>query len=702
MANALAHEQSPYLIQHAENPVDWLPWGEEAFRKAREEAKPIFLSIGYSTCHWCHVMERESFENEGIADILNSHFVSIKVDREERPDVDLTYMYFVQATSGHGGWPLSVFLTPEREPFFGGTYFPPEGSGGRVGFASLLRRIAELWESKKDDVCEQASELTGRLRKAALAAPAGDSAQDWNAIAAAAVDGFADRFDPKHGGFGGAPKFPRPMGPRALFLFGSCQGIDSGQREAARRMALETLDAIERGGIHDHLGGGYHRYAVDAYWHISHYEKMLYDQAQLLECFVDALQLTGEERWARAVEDIVTYVLRDMRHSDGGFYSAEDADSLGPDGHKSEGAFYIWKANELARKLDDPCDFALFAAAYGVEENGNTRPESDPHGDLSGTNTLYRAQSHEALASAFSMSVDEVDAALERMRGQLRKVREERPRPHLDDKIIVGWNGLMAAGLARAAAVLDRPEWLQAAVDAVGFIKDELWDGERLYRGYRQRRSDIAAFAGDYAALIHALLEIVEAGGDLAWLRWALVLQERQDALFRDPRDGGYFSVREEEGGLFSMKEDSDGAEPAPDSLAAHNLLRLETLLQDRTYGEAAGRLLDARSPAVARQPTAMPWFLAAGVLAAGNRWHVTVSGAETEAGRKVVSTLRRHWHPGSVLQGWPVGEAERSWALRQWPHLKGLATDEVRILACDSHGCREGLEATPFAGCDL
>ena len=446
-----------------------MPWGDAAFARARAEDKPVFLSIGYSTCHWCHVMEHESFENPEIAVVLNEYFVSIKVDREERPDVDLTYMTYVQAATGHGGWPMTVFLTPEARPFFGGTYFPPDDRHGRTGFLNLLQRIRELWESRRAELVAQAAQSLRALEDAMEKETRAGEPPEPDGLARRLVQVFSRQFDREYGGFGGAPKFPRPAAPMSLLECARLYPETRHGREAMT-MAAGTLRAMAAGGIHDHLGGGFHRYAVDRIWHIPHYEKMLYDQAQLAPLFLDAWRMTGDSLFLDAADGIFRYVLRDLSHPDGGFYSAEDADSLPDDGAgaKKEGAFYVFTAEEISRALT-PESAALFTAAYGVEAGGNADPQSDPHGELQGTNTLFVAAGPDALAMRFDRPVAEVEAMLSAAREVMFGHRARRPRPHRDEKIVTGWNGLMIAAFAMGGRMTGNPLWTERAELAANF-----------------------------------------------------------------------------------------------------------------------------------------------------------------------------------------------------------------------------------------
>ena len=611
--NRLARERSPYLLQHAANPVDWYPWGEDAFAKARREDKPIFLSVGYSTCHWCHVMEHESFENEAIATLLNASFVSIKVDREERPDVDRVYMTFVQSTTGSGGWPMTVFLTPELKPFFGGTYFPPESRWGRPGFVDLLQELARVWKEDRQRVEFAAAELLDRLR-AFAGADGRDRAERALASPEAldeAIEQFQLAFDRRHGGFGDAPKFPRPS--ELLFLLRE-YGRRGGTPDAPRLMAVETLRAMALGGMRDHVGGGFHRYSVDAEWRVPHFEKMLYDQAQLVLAYVEAAQATGDEFHAAVAEDTIAYVLRDLRDPGGAFYSAEDADSLPAGGdRKREGAFYVWTDGEIGALPGE--DAAIARRRFGIEPGGNA--PHDPQEEFTGQNLLYTSQSIEDIAARTGRPAGEIVDALGRIRQALFDARRSRPRPHLDDKIVTSWNGMMIAALARAARALAGRDVsstsLDAARRAAGFIRDRLWreDDARLLRRYRDGEAAIDAYAEDYACLVWGLLELFQADGDPAWLEWALTLQRVQDELFWDEQDGGWFSTTGRDPSvLLRLKEDYDGAEPSASSVAVLNAIAIAHLTGDDAARAKAERTLARYGPRIGRAARAIPMML--------------------------------------------------------------------------------------------
>ena len=603
MANRLAAEKSPYLRQHADNPVDWQPWGEAAFAQARMEQKPIFLSIGYSTCHWCHVMAHESFENAAVAAVLNRDFIPVKVDREERPDVDRVYMAYVQATTGHGGWPLSAWLTPELKPFYGGTYFPPEDRQGRAGFVTVLNAIARHWREQRDKIETGAEEVVAALRRQAAGdGPRENPAADTPLHEAAgdafekAFQYFAGAFDPVHGGFGGAPKFPRPSTLNFLFRVAALQGAASELGAQAVQLATFTLQKMAEGGMHDQVGGGFHRYAVDAEWFVPHFEKMLYDQAQLAISYLEAKQATGREVFAWLARDIFDYVRRDLTNPRGGFYSAEDADSLVRAGsaEHAEGAFYVWTKEELARELGD--DAAFFCTHYGVEDGGNVA--HDPQGEFTGKNILMQRRSLSVTAGEFNLGVEAASDKLLACHARLLAVRAQRPRPHLDDKIITAWNGLMISAFAKGAQVLGDEACLAAATRAAEFVQSELYDTKTgvLYRSWREGRGDIPAFAEDYAALIQGLLDLYEAGFEIRWLQWAEQLQARMDELFWDAAQGGYFNSRADDASIIvRLKEDYDGAEPSPNSLAAMNLVRLSRMVGD---GGGVPSLREALIPA--------------------------------------------------------------------------------------------------------
>jgi uncharacterized protein YyaL (SSP411 family) len=627
--NRLAGERSPYLLQHANNPVDWYPWGDEAFARAREESKPIFLSIGYSTCHWCHVMEHESFESQAIAALLNRDFVSIKVDREERPDVDRVYMAFVQATTGSGGWPMSVWLTPELRPFYGGTYYPPHSQWGRPGFPDVLTEIARAWRDERAQVQESAAGITARLQE--MSRP---DARDPGRMVAAddalatTLRQFKSTFDRRRGGFGDAPKFPRPS--ELLFMLREHARLAD---DEARDMVLSTLRAMALGGMRDHIGGGFHRYSVDGNWRVPHFEKMLYDQAQLVLAYLEAAQASNDAFFAEIAEDTLQYVRRDMTSPEGGFYSAEDADSVPPEqanqpgAKKTEGAFYIWPLAEIREVLDEGSE--AFELRYGLLAEGNA--PFDPHNEFTGKNLLYTARSIADIAKSLDQEPREVAERLMRARLALFERRATRPRPHLDDKMLTGWNGLMIAGFARAGRVLsDGGRHLEAAAHAARFLRDTMWSEDRqsLLRRFRQGDAAIDAYAEDYAFLMFGLLELFQAGGDAQWLQWTLRLQRALDERFWDNESGGWFSTTGTDPSvLVRMKEEYDGAEPSASGVGAYNLLTLWHLTGDMQYRERAGRVFAAFSERLTTLGRALPFMSAALSMSQARSEQIVVVG---------------------------------------------------------------------------
>lgn len=706
MPNRLAAEQSPYLLQHAENPVDWYPWGEEAFARARAEGKPIFLSVGYSTCHWCHVMEHESFEDAATAEVLNEHFIAIKVDREERPDVDRVYMTFVQATTGSGGWPMSVWLTPDLQPFYGGTYFPPTSQWGRPAFREVLSEVARTWREDNARVRESGREIIERL---AEIADNGDAAAAPGLSAVrATVQQFQNSFDARRGGFGNQPKFPRPS--ELLFLLRA--HARTGE-DAARDMALTTLKAMALGGMRDHIGGGFHRYSVDGAWRVPHFEKMLYDQAQIALAYLEAAQVTGDSFFAQIAEDTLQYVRRDLSDAAGGFHSAEDADSVPPEQvgqpHplKREGAFYVWGIEELQQALGD--DSPIFEQRFGVAPGGNA--PFDPQDEFGANNLLYTAASIAEIAEAQGRTPEDVARALARARHTLFKVRVRRPRPHLDDKVLTAWNGLMIAAFARAARVVDAlglgvegieeagAEHLATATRAATFLQDTMWDPARriLTRRYRQGNAAIDGYAEDYAALAFGLLELFQAGGDPRWLEWALVLQERLDALFWDEAAGGWFNTT---GGdpsvLLRMKEDYDGAEPAPGSLAVLNLLTLHHLTGEAAYRSRADRAMASVGARLESSGRAMPLMAAALAVSLEPGEQIVVTGPHDAAGRaRLLRAVNARYRPfASVV---PIVSAEAQAALsRVMPWLADMAEQDGKAAAyvCRGFVCERPVTA--------
>ena len=619
MANRLADQSSPYLLQHALNPVDWHPWGPEAFEKARREDKPLLISIGYSTCHWCHVMERECFENPAIAAVMNAHLVAVKVDREERPDVDRIYMTAVQAMTGQGGWPLNVFVTPEGKPFTGGTYFPPETRHGRRGWPEVVEAIGKAWKdpAARERLLAQGEGLTQATRE--FLSPTIQGAVHRPESLENCFQSLEQSFDPEGGGFSHAPKFPMPVNLFFLMRYSVAVGGEAGDR--AKTMVLETLRGMARGGIFDHLGGGFHRYSTDHRWFLPHFEKMLYDNAQLAMVFLDASAAPtthfplARSAFAGIARKTLDYMLRDLCHPEGGFYSAEDADSLPPNGagkEKSEGAFYVWSLDEIRSVLGD--DGRLFALRYGLVDQGNV--ENDPQGEFPGKNVLFEARSLEEVAREVGLTPVEVDRRLNEARKKLLEVRARRPRPHLDDKILTSWNGLALSAFARAFSVLGEERYLTAAQRVAAFLKNHLWDGERLYRRWREGRRDIPALADDHTFLAQGLIDLYGADFDPAHLFWAEQLTDQMLKRFLDP-SGALFATPSDHDPLLLVraKEEGDNVEPSAASVAAFNLLRLSRLLGRDDFRQAAERMIQVHLGSAAG-PHAFPALNAAGLLA--------------------------------------------------------------------------------------
>jgi uncharacterized protein YyaL (SSP411 family) len=626
-SNRLIQEKSPYLQQHAHNPVDWYPWGDEAFEKARSEDKPIFLSIGYSTCHWCHVMEHESFENEEIAALVNRWFVPIKVDREERPDIDRIYMNYVQATTGGGGWPMSVWLTPDLKPFVGGTYFPPENKYGRAGFPVILERIAQAWQNDRQKILSTSAGIMEQLRAQAENSGAGSDRVDAT-ILDSAFNQFRRSFDSKLGGFGSAPKFPRPSVHNFLLRYWKRTG-----RDEARDMVVETLIAMEKGGMNDQLGGGFHRYSVDEYWFVPHFEKMLYDQAQLVISYLEAFQIMQDETLAGAARRTLDYVIRDMTAPGGGFYSAEDADSASDPARpneKSEGAFYIWSFREVIELLGE--DRARrFARRYGMEPDGNV--VNDPHHEFTGRNILFQAHSEQEDAEADAI---------------LFEARAKRPRPHLDDKVLASWNGLMISAFSKASAILSEPKYAQAARQAADFLLSTMRreDGT-LLRRFRDGDAAIPGMLDDYAFLAQGLLDLYESSFEFRWLEAAIAITQKQRELLEDETGGFFASAHEDASKLMRIKDDYDGAEPSGNSVAFMNLLRLLRITGRGEFEASARKLLAVFQTRLAAVPFGMPQMLAACEFDIAPQREIVIAGDPTGS---IVRLLWAKFDPNRIL----------------------------------------------------
>ena len=719
MPNRLAAEKSPYLRQHADNPVDWLPWGDEALAKAHAEGKPIFLSIGYSTCHWCHVMAHESFESNAVAAALNRSFVPVKVDREERPDIDRVYMTYVQQTTGHGGWPMSVWLTPEGKPFYGGTYFPRDDRHGRPGFITLLQTIAQHWGTQREQIEQGATEVVQALQRfAAEGVPTVGEAGPTGPLHEAAGDAFEKAFqhfydthDSRWGGFGGAPKFPRGSVLNFLFRTAALQGLESDTGQAAIGAAAVTLQRMAEGGLHDHLAGGFHRYAVDEQWHVPHFEKMLYDQALIAVNYLEALQATGVSMFGWVARGIFDYVAQDLTDPAGGFYSAEDADSSRPEApaDHAEGAFYVWTKAEIETALGG--DAAFFCAHYDVKPGGNVA--QDPHGEFGGKNVLRQLRPLARTAEQFKLLLPDAEQKLLACLEKLRAVRAARSRPHRDDKIVTAWNGLMISALAQGARILTEPVRLTAAVRAAEFLQRELYDKTTgtLYRSWCQGRGAVPGFAEDYACLIQGLLDLYEAGFEVRWLQWAERLQVKMDALFWDAAQGGYFNTRADDPAIIvRLKDDYDGAEPAANSVTAMNLVRLDWMLGGvgqivpdapslpgstkglaLPYRERALKTLEALRPSWSRMPQALPQLLCALELVLAEPRTVVLAGDPHSPGlQALASVLSASLAPRRAVQC-ADGGAGQQWLTTRRSYLADMKpiNGQATAYVCENFTCR-------------
>ena len=687
--NRLIEEKSPYLLQHAMNPVEWQAWGDEAFEKARKEEKPIFLSVGYSTCHWCHVMEEESFENPDIAGILNAFFVPVKVDREELPDLDRLYMSYVQSTTGRGGWPMSVWLTPDLKPFYGGSYFPPEERYGMPGFKTILLSIARLWEDDRQKIIAESGIFFTSLGKESR--QTSSSQPDTKEAQKRCFEWLEANYDHQFGGFGGAPKFPRPVILNFLFNHAYHTG-----NKKARDMALYTLRKMAEGGIHDHLGvagnggGGFSRYSTDERWHVPHFEKMLYDNAQLALSFLEAFQCSKDTLYKAVAEDIINYVLCDMQSPEGGFYSAEDADSLAThgSGQKQEGAFYLWSAKEIRETLDDEELRAIFSFTYGIRAEGNAL--NDPHGEFTGKNILMQQATIEETAQKFGKNAEQIKVALDDAKIRLYMARSRRPRPFLDDKILTAWNGLMISALAKGYQVLDDEACLAAARKTADFILEKLFDRTRgrLLRRYRDGNAAIAGKAEDYAFFVQALIDLYEATFETHYLQTALDLAELQNTLFYDNVQGGYFSTAVDDDTVpLRMKEEYDGAEPSVNSVTAMNLLRLAEMTGKEEFGRKAEETINSCSMMLAENSNALPQMLAAKNFAEQRRVGIVFSGPLQSASMtRLRDAVHKKYLPGATLT-----HASKESSL-MFPHSAAIIAAEdgkAKAFVCINKSCQ-------------
>jgi len=643
--NRLFLESSPYLLQHAHNPVNWYPWGDEAFAAAHRHGVPVLLSIGYSTCHWCHVMEEESFEDEEIARVMNEGYVAIKVDREERPDVDAVYMSAVQAMTGRGGWPMTVWLTPDRKPFFGGTYFPARDGdrGAGTGFVTLLRRLKETYDAQPDRVASSSAEIVQHIR-AALAPPGGDGDLPGPTIVRTAMGQYNARFDATNGGVAGAPKFPSSLPIRFLLRYHRRTGD-----EAPLRMATRTLEKMAAGGMYDQVGGGFHRYSTDAQWLVPHFEKMLYDNALLTLAYLEGYQVTRQESLARVAGEILRYVERDMTSPDGAFYSATDADSLVPSGRREEGYFFSWTPAELEAALGK--DRArVVAAYYGVTADGN----------FEGRSILHVPRSLPDVASGLGMKPDEVRKIVDSARETLYRTRAERPAPLRDEKILCSWNGLMISAYAQASQVLGVESYARVASRAADFLLRSLRENGRLKRSFMDGRARHNGYLDDYAFLVAALLDLFEATGEPRWLEEAIALDGVLAAHYEDRTGGGFFLTSDDHEALLAReKPGHDGAEPSGNAVALLNLLRLHELTSDDRYRQRAERAFRTFHPALERAPTGLSeMLLAVDFYLDVPKEIVIVVPARRSDAEPLLAQLRAVFVPNRVLAVVPEGDA--------------------------------------------
>ncbi len=663
--NRLSQESSPYLLQHASNPVDWNPWGEEALTASRDQDKPILLSIGYSACHWCHVMEHESFEDEEIAQVMNDEFINIKVDREERPDLDAIYMNFVQMTTGSGGWPLTVFLTPNLVPFYGGTYFPPDDRYGRPGFKRLLQQIKETYRLRRVEIEAGEAETIRKLREASQWSIAEEVIQET--VLDDAYDGCRRQFDSHHGGFGGAPKFPSAMILASLLRY-------SIRRDSASAldMANLTLEEMARGGIYDQLGGGFHRYSVDERWLIPHFEKMLYDNALLARVYLEAHQLTGNPFYRTVVEETLDFVGREMRHPMGGFYSAQDADSEG-----EEGKFYAWTPAEIVDVLGEE-DARIFNDYFDVTSTGN----------FEGSNVLHPRLELAAHARNSGMSPANLTDLLDQARQKLFQVRETRIKPGLDDKVLSSWNGLMLTAFAEAAFTLDRPDYLEIAVSNAEFLSTQMVAQDRLFRTWKDGDAKLNGYLEDYALVVEGWIATYQATGDVRWLDDAAELTEAQIRLFWDTENKDfYFTPSDHERLLVRHKEYMDNASPSGNSVACFNLLRLAKILGKKEYLEKAENMLGRVNRALSRHPLAFGYWLQALDFYLGPVRELALVGPQTEL-QQLLSAIRKCYLPNKVLAS---SETIDDALGRKVPLLAGKVALEGKATAyvCQDYACQ-------------
>ncbi len=675
--NRLFLETSPYLLQHAHNPVNWFPWGDEAFEQGRKHNRPVLVSIGYSTCHWCHVMEEESFEDEEIARILNEQFIAVKVDREERPDIDAIYMKAVQGMTGHGGWPLNVWLTPDRQPFYGGTYFPPrdDAMGRGIGFLTLLRELRKTYDAQPERVAEVGLALTKFLRESL--SPEGGKVLPVPDILTRAAQFYKSRFDPVNGGLAGAPKFPSSLPVRFLLRYHR----RAGDREFLD-MAKLTLEKMAAGGMYDQAGGGFHRYSTDEKWLVPHFEKMLYDSALLVIAYLEAYQATGEKDFARIARETLRFIERDMTSPDGAFYSATDADSLTPDGRREEGYFFTWTPEDLEATLG-PERSRIVGRYYGMSEKGN----------FEGRTILRAPESPEAIARGLALSEEKLDAILSEAKELLYGARSSRPHPLRDEKILTAWNGLMISAYARAGLVLDDSRYVEQASRAARFLFGSSYRDGRLYRTYMDGQARNNAYLEDYAFLIAGVLDLYEATGDLSWLERAVELDAILGKHFEDKTQGGYFLTSDDHENLLVREKPAyDGAEPSGNSVAVLNLLRLHEFTTGDDYRKRAERSFRYMADILQSNPVALSEMLLAIDFYFDTPKQiiiVTPSGKKKDAA-PLLAVLRSRFVPNRILSVVSEGEELESSA-RVVPLLGGKEAMDGQVTAyvCENRVCK-------------
>ena len=674
-ANRLIQERSLYLRQHAHNPVSWFPWSEEAFQEAGRTDRPVFLSIGYSTCHWCHVMERESFADEEIARLMNDAFICIKVDREERPDIDAHYMAVCQLLTGGGGWPLTVILTPDKRPFFAGTYFPKESRFGLLGIKDVIGRVAEAWKHRRSDLLSSAGRILAALEESSEVPEGEKLSVD---VLEQAESELAGQFDAEFGGFGSAPKFPTPH--HLTFLLRQARRKND---EKALAMVEKTLQAMRRGGIFDHLGFGFHRYSTDRSWLVPHFEKMLYDQALLAIAYTEAFQFTGRDEYRRTAEEVLAYVGRDLRSPEGAFTTAEDADSEG-----EEGKFYVWELGEIEAVLS-PSEARLAREVFGLRPEGNF---TGPEGRRSGKNILYLGQPPDSAAAGLGISEEELQEQIATIRTKLLGRREQRPHPLKDTKILADWNGLMIAALAKAARAFARADYAEAAASAALFIRDRMTIEGRLHHRSAEGEVTIPAFLDDHAFLIWGLIELYQATFEPGHLSWASKLSEDLIRGFWDEDNGGFFFTSPDLHRDFPLrrKEVYDGALPSGNSVMASNLLRLGRLLGRPEFEARAGRLVEAFSGKITQYPAAYTQFLCGLDFALGPSREVVITGRtggpDTLA---MLDVLRKMFLPHAVVLFRPTEEDEPE-IVKLAPFTAGMRAldDKATAYVCSNYRC--------------